>query len=503
MSSIEKPAPALSPERLKLLELLLKEKRGRQNGASQIVAISGERKGFPLSSAQRRFWLLNRFAPAQGGYTVDKAVRVKGPLQVWALEKAFTEIQRRHESLRTTFELRDDDLCQIIHAPGEIRLHVEDLRQLCQSEQEEKIRSTAEAETFAPFDLTTGPLLRVRLLCVADDEHILLLAMHHIICDGWSIAILLNELGTLYEAFSSGRPSPLPELAIQYADFAVWQSQYLRGEEAKRQRSYWMRQLQGMPPSLSLRTDRPRSSIRSQRGEMESIVLPANISSTARSLARKYEATLSMVLLSAFNLLLFRYTHQQDFAVGSPIANRRRSETEELIGVFINTLVFRARLASHLRVHDLITQVRGTSLEAYANQDLPFEELVEDLNPERGLNEQPLFQVMFILRNEPAGAIKLPNLELTPLAHTNLSSPLDLDLSVHEIGDELSCWMLYDADLFDRSSIQQMLRHFRNIVVSMVRDNDQSIGALDFLEAEEREQILHAFNQTKAGFSED
>jgi amino acid adenylation domain-containing protein len=481
----------------------MKEKRGHQNGSGQIVAISGERKSFPVSSAQRRFWLLNRFAPAQGGYTVDKAVRVKGPLQVWALEKAFIEIQRRHESLRTTFELRDDDLCQIIHAPGEIRLHVEDLNQLCPAVQEEKIRSAAEAETFAPFDLTKGPLLRVRLLRLADDEHIMLLAMHHIICDGWSIAILLNELGTLYEAFNSGRTSPLPELPIQYSDFAVWQRQYLRGEEAKRQRSYWMRQLQEMPSSLSLRTDRARSSTRSRRGEMESIVLPASISSSARLLARKYEATLSMVLLSAFNLLLFRYTHQQDFAVGSPIANRRRSETEPLIGAFINTLVFRAQLASDLRVRDLITQVRSTSLEAYANQDLPFEEIVEDLNPERGLNEQPLFQVMFIQRNEPAGAIKLPDLELTPLAHTNLFSPLDLELSVHEIGDELSCWMLYDAELFDRSSIRQMLRHFRNIVVAMVQDNDKSIGTLEFLEAHERQQILYAFNQTRAGFSKD
>ncbi|MGC2694176.1 MAG: condensation domain-containing protein, partial [Candidatus Angelobacter sp.] len=380
MSLSTKSELNLSPQKLKLLELLLNEKRNQDKGAAKVIAISPERRHFPVSFAQRRFWFLDRLTAGRGAYTIDKAVRLKGPLNVSALKQTLAEIQRRHESLRTTFEFIDDDLHQTIHPSGNIPLSVEDLSHLAPLEQEEKVRSLAEAETDRPFDLARGPLLRFQLLLLSPCEYVLLLAMHHIICDGWSIGVFVNELATLYEAFRLGRRSPLPELKIQYADFILWQRDYLSGGAGTRQRFYWKQKLEGLPPSLCLPADRPRSTTRCLRGAMESIVLPAKLREALLSFGREHEATLFMVLLSAFNILLFRYTNQGDFAVGSPIANRRRSETEALIGVFINTLVLRAKLERSLRVRDLVAQVRNTALEAYTNQDMPFEELVADLN---------------------------------------------------------------------------------------------------------------------------
>lgn len=498
MSLSKKSESELSPQKLKLLELLLEERRNQRNGVCDHIEIGSEWRDFPLSCAQRRFWFLEQLATEPGAYTIDKAVRLKGSLQIAALRQALSEIQRRHESLRTTFEFINDDLRQIIHPPREIALAAEDLRHLGPSEQRAEVQKLAEAETVRPFDLRTGPLLRVRLLLLAEDEHVMLLAMHHIVSDGWSISIFLKELATLYEAFRSGRPSPFPDLKTQYADFSLWQRDHVNGEDGTKQRSYWRQKLQGLPSSLSLPTDRPRSTTRALRGAMESIVLPARLREDLRCLGREHEATLFMVLLSAFNILMFRYTNQTDFAVGSPIANRRHSETEGLIGAFINTLVLRSTLSRNLRVRDVIAQVRNTAREAYTNQDMAFEELVADLNPDRKANEQPLFQVLFVLRNEPIEIIKLPDVELGFLPHTRIATSLDLNFSIHEVGNELSCWMLYDADLFDSSSIKRMLVHFQNVVEAMVHDADQVVGDIELLGAEERRQVLNDWNRTSA-----
>jgi len=497
---IGRSEPDLSPQKHKLLQLLLKKKQDQPNGAAiESVSASGQ-TDFPVSAAQRRFWVLERLTTGCGAYTIDKAVRLKGSLDLSALERTLTEIHRRHQSLRTTFDFTDGDLRQIIHSPRQVRVSLQDLRHLGSTEQEEKVRILAEAETVRPFDLRNGPLLRVQLLLLAPDEYVMLLAMHHIVSDGWSIGVFFKELAMLYEAFRSDTGPPLPELKIQYADFAVWQRNYLSGEEGMRQHLYWKNKLQGLPPSLQLPTDRPRPSVRSMRGAMESMVLSAKLREALLGLARETKATLFMVLLSAFNALLFRYTNQEDLAVGCPIANRRNTETEALIGAFVNTLVFRAKLTLGSSVRELISQMRAAALEAYANQDVPFEELVADLNPDRALNEQPLFQILFMLRNEPVQTIKLPDVELSFLPHTRISTPFDLSFSIHEVADQLSCWMLYDTDLFDAPSVQRMLGHFHNALESIVRDPDQRIGAIDLLGPKERHQIVTEWNYTSTSY---
>jgi amino acid adenylation domain-containing protein len=480
--------------------LLLSERRDQPNTAGNEIMASSERKHFPISSAQRRFWFLERLMAIPGAYTIDKAIRLKGSLHIPALRQTLTEIQRRHEALRTTFDFIGDDLRQIIHPPQEFELPVKDLSNLSVAAQQLEIRRLTEAETMHPFDLRTGPLLRAQLLRLAHDEHVMLVAMHHIISDGWSLAIFLREMATLYETFRLGRRPRLPELKVQYADFVLWQQEFLRSEAGEKQRAYWTRKLAGMPPSLLLPTDRPRSTTRSLRGAMESIILTAGFRESLHAFSREHNATLFMVLLSAFNVLLFRYSNQEEFAVGSPIANRRRSETESLIGAFINTLVFRSKVERSLRVRDLIKQVRMTALEAFSNQDFPFEEMVAELNPERALNEQPLFQVLLVLRNEPTEAIKLPGLELTFLPHTRISTALDLNFSIHEIGNELSCWMLYDAELFDQSSIKRLLQHFRNVLQSMVEGPGQCVGEVEMLGQDERQQLVTQWNCTSVNY---
>jgi amino acid adenylation domain-containing protein len=335
-------------------------------------------------------------------------------------------------------------------------------------------------------------------LRLAQQEHVMLVAMHHIVSDGWSIAILLREIAALYSAFLEGKPSPLPKLKIQYADFALWQRKHLKENLKDEQVLYWKQKLQGAPFTLDLPTDRPRSTLRSSRGAMESIILPAKLRERLQRFGRHQQATLFMTLLGGFQVLLFRYTNQRDFVVGTPIANRRRRDTENLIGVFINTLLIRADFSDNPRISEHIARVRNIAVEAYANQDVPFEEAVNALRPERVLTEQPLFQVMFMLRNEPVDAVKLPQLELSFLPYTSLMTAVDLSLSIHEVNDELSCWMLYDTDLFESATIQRMLIHFRNILESMVQDSGERVETVRLLTDGEERQITRAWNSTEA-----
>jgi hypothetical protein len=485
---------AFSPRKQRLLKLLL-DNRCNQADQTGPISASAERSHFPVSFAQRRFWFLNRLMGGEG-YTINRAVRLKGPLNIQAVERAITEIHRRHEILRTTIGLVDENLQQVVHPPQAFHIPVEDLREVSPPDRDRTIENLSEIQTALPFDLAQGPFLRIHILQLEDDDHVMLLSIHHIVCDGWSIAVLLTELATIYKAFLHGLTSPLPELGIQYGDFALWQRAQMEGAIGISQRAYWRRKLHGMPPSLKLPTDRARPALRQMRGAMQSITVPKQLRDNVYALGRKHDATLFMVLLTAFVIVLFRYTDQDDFAIGSPIANRRRRETELLIGAFINTLIFRVMPRRSLSVSDLLEQVRRTALEAYDNQDLPFEEIVNELRPNRDLNEQPLFQVLLVLRNEPIEKLELPDVNVNFLPSTRFSAPFDLNLSIHELGDELSCWMLYDADLFDGSTIQRLMGCFRNVLEAMSHDPTQSIGTLELAGLEERQQLLAGWNPT-------
>ncbi len=488
----------LSPEKLKLLNLLMQEKRVQAERHGQdLIPVHASRTVFPLSFAQQRLWFLDKLAPGSAAYNIAKAVRLSGPLHVTVLEQALNEIQRRHQILRTTFELVDNEIQQVVHDPVPLHPGVEDLSAMGAEEQQRRLHDFSERSAVEPFDLEHGPLFRCRLVRLGPEELVLLLAMHHIVSDGWSIGLLLKELGILYQAFSRGQSSPLAELKIQYGDFSLWQRSHVQGEVARKQLDYWRRKLEGSSSFLELPADRPRPLNRSFRGAMESLLVPADLAQRVRNLARQTGATLFMALLTGFQLLLHRYTGQFDFNIGTPVANRRRTETEDLIGVFINTLLMRADISGNPTVRELLARIQATAIEAYAHQDIPFEQLVQELNPERVLDEQPLFQVMFIVRNEPVEVVKPSSLRISFIPSANINAAFDLTLSIHEADDGLSCWMEYDVDRFERDTVRRLLAHYQNVLHAMVEDPDAHISELLFLCKDEVEAFTKSWNDTE------
>jgi len=404
MADLTSQIANLSPEKRALLEKLLR-KEGVDLGRARIVPLGRDTNTFPLSFAQQRLWFFDQLEPGSPLYNIPQAVRLSGPLAPEALERALCEIIRRHATLRTTFSAQDGRPVQIIHPTLPFTLPVIDLTDRPGNERETEALRWAEAEARQPFDLQRGPLLRATLLRLAETEHIVLLTLHHIIADGWSMGVLVRELAQLYHAFVHNQPSPLPDLPVQYVDFVAWQHAYLRGATLERQLNYWKQRLGDLPPPLDLPTDRPRTAFNGARGAHRSFSLSAALTESLKAIGRSEDATLFMTLLAAFQTLLFRYTGQEDISVGSPVANRNRAEIEPLIGVFINTLVMRTDLSGQPTFRELLRRVRETTLDAYANQDLPFEHLVEVLHPERSLSRTPLFQVMFILQNAPAAGV--------------------------------------------------------------------------------------------------
>ena len=350
---------------------------------------------FPCSFAQERLWFLDQLFPGSPLYNIPAALRLSGALDVEALTRGLNEIVARHESLRTTIVAVDGQPLQFIDRRASVSLPVVDLGGLPQSEREGRARRLVEEEARRPFDLARGPLLRAGLLRLDEEDHVLLLTMHHIVSDEWSSGIFYGELATLYEAFRAGRPSPLGELPIQYADFAIWQREWLQGEVLEAQLSYWMEQLGGVPALLELPTDRPRRAEQTDRGGWESLGLPREVSERLRALGREEGATPFMTHLAAFQVLLYRYTGQEDILVGTPIANRNWAEIEGLIGFFVNTLVLRGKLTGNPTFREFLGQVREVCLGAYDHQDLPFERLVQELQPERSMSRSPVFQVAF------------------------------------------------------------------------------------------------------------
>ncbi|MDZ4344077.1 MAG: condensation domain-containing protein, partial [Candidatus Binatia bacterium] len=459
------------------------------------------RKGkLPLSFSQQRLWFLDQYEPNKSFYNVPYGLRLAGPLNIAALEQSLNEIMRRHEALRTVFPTVEGEPVQIITPSLNRSLPVIDLRDRPESEREEEARRLAGEEARRPFDLARGPVFRATLIRLGEDDHALVLAMHHIVSDGWSMGVLHRELSVLYQAFSHSQPSPLAELPIQYADYAVWQRQWLQGEVLEGQLSYWKKQLEGAPGVLNLPTDHPRLAVQSYRGARRSIELSKELSQGLKALSRKEGVTLFMTLLAAFQTLLYRYTRQEDVVVGSPIANRKRTEVEGLIGFFVNTLVLRTDLSGNPSFREVLHRVRKVALEAYEHQDLAFEKLVEELNPERSLSHSPLFQVMFVLQNAPAGHRELSGMTLSQVKLDNSTTKFDLSVSMIEQLDGIKGSLEYSTDLFDEATIIRLSQHLRTLLEGIVANPEQSVSDLSILTEPEKRQLLIDWNDTKAEY---
>ncbi|WP_460203568.1 amino acid adenylation domain-containing protein [Scytonema sp. NUACC21] len=454
----------------------------------------------PLSFAQARLWFLDQLEPGSAVYNIPAAVRLSGSLDVAALQQSFNEIVRRHETLHTTFMRVDGEPIVALAPVSSFKLTMVDLRELAPDEQSTEVSRLIALEAQRPFDLSNGPLLRATLLQLNQTEHVLLVVMHHIISDGWSMGVLIRELAALYEAYSREQPLTLPELPIQYADFAHWQRQWLSGEVLQAQLEYWKQQLAGAPPVLELPTDRPRPPVQTFRGASQSLALPEPLSQGLKALSQRYGVTLFMTLLAAFQTLLYRYTGQSDICVGSPIANRNRSETESLIGFFVNTLVLRTQVSGNASFSELLARVREVALNAYAHQDLPFEQLVEALQPERNLSHQPLFQVMFVLQNAPMPTLELPGLSLNPLSMDSTIAKFDLTLSMEDTDRGLVGWLEYNSDLFDASTINRMLAHFQTLLEGIVAHPEHRLANLPLLTPQNQHQLLVEWNDNRTDY---
>lgn len=461
-----------------------------------IVPVARERR-LPLSFAQQRLWFIDQLEPGNPTYNIPVAVRLTGTLDVEALKASLHEIVQRHESLRTTFVTIDEQPTQSILPAIDLTLPIVDLSRLEASAQAAEIQRRAIQAAQQPFDLTRGPLVRATLLRLSEHEHVLLQTMHHIVSDWWSIGVSIRELMALYRAFTLGQPSPLPALPIQYADFAVWQREWLQGERLRTQLAYWKAQLADAAGVLELPADRPRPPLQSFQGATHSLTLTREMSAALQALSQQTGATLFMTLLAAFKTLLYRYTGQTDILIGSPIANRNRAEIEGLIGCFVNTLPLRTDLSGNPGFRELLGRVREGALGAYAHQDVPFEKLVDELKPKRDLSRTPLFQVLFILQNTPTDAVELPGLTLSLLEIDRGTAKFDLTLAMAETEHGLSGTFEYNSDLFDADTVQRLADHFRVLLSGIVADPDRPIADLPILTAEERDQIVVTWNDTQ------
>jgi alpha-ketoglutarate-dependent taurine dioxygenase len=442
-----------------------------------------------LSFAQERLWFVDQFEPGSVAYNLTAGLRLNGDLNVPALEQAFNEIVRRHESLRTSFTSVDGKPVQVIAPAHEFIVNKLSVIELPEAEREAAARQLSLEEFKKPFDLNEAPLLRVSLIEITETEHELLLAIHHIVSDGWSLGVLVREVSELYAAFASGRPSPLSDLPIQYPDFAVWQREWLAGQRLESQLAYWRKRLAGAPPVLELPTDFPRPATQSLRGATINLLLSASLKQKLEALGRKHDATLFMVLLAAFQLLLQRYTGKNDIVLGTDIANRNRAETEPLIGFFINMLVLRGDLSGDPTFIELLGRARELALGAYAHQDTPLEKLVEELQPQRVASHSPLFQVVFVLQNAPMPAIEMPGLTVTPVNFENDTVRFDLSLllGVNEAGDLNAMWR-FRTDLFRAETITRMHREYETLLKEVVARPETRLSEFELHSEDERRQ---------------
>ncbi len=463
-----------------------------------------ERNGeSPLSFAQERLWFMEQLEPGRAFNNIPTAFRIEGALNNHALERAMAEMLRRHDILRTAFSGADGRPVAVVKPEGTVVIPTIDLSTLTATEREVEANRCLEEEARRPFDLATGPLLRVTLIRLADAEHLLLITMHHIACDGWSMGVFHRELAALYQAYSNGGPSPLPRLHFDYADFSCWQRQRMQGELLEQQLKFWKKQLDSAPTALDLPIDRPRPPMQTYRGTVQQFTLSTELAAELRQLSRKENVTLFMLLLSAFQTLLHRYTGQKDILIGSPSAGRTRIETENLVGLFLNTLVLRGDLSGDPTFGELLKRNRQVALDAYAHQGLPFEKLVDALPIGRDLTRPPVFQVMFVLQNEPLPPLELAGLKVTPVPTHSGTAKFDLMLSLEEIAGGFVGFIEYNTDLFQPETVDRLMRNYQRLLEGIAENVEHRISQLPLLAESERGKILTEWNATRANFAQD
>ncbi|MEB1531134.1 condensation domain-containing protein, partial [Xanthomonas sp. WHRI 7945] len=457
----------------------------------------------PLSSAQQRLWFLDQLDRAAGAaYHVSAVLRLVGALDHAALRASLDRIVARHENLRTTFVNAGGSPVQVI-APEDngFALVDQDLRDLDAGAQAAAVADLSASDAHAPFDLSRGPLIRGRLLKLAEHEHVLLVTQHHIVSDGWSTAILVKEFSALYAAFCRGEPDPLPPLPIQYADYAVWQRQWLQGDVLQGQLDFWREHLAGAPALLELPVDHPRPEVPSYAGSAVDVNLSPELTAALRALSQRHGVTLFMTLLAAWAVLLSRLSGQDDIVIGSPVANRTRAEIEPLVGFFVNTLALRVDLSADPSVAQLLAQIKATTLGAYAHADLPFEQVVEALQPERSLSYSPVFQVLLSMSNDNGDrSLHLPGLALEQIEAPYNNAHFDLDLAFFDSGNGLTGKLTYSSDLFDRSTVARFNAYLVAVLTAMASDAAQATSSLSLLSPAERQQMLFAFNATDTAY---
>lgn len=477
--------------------------RGEFTNGSSIIPRQPSQSFVPLSFAQQRLWFIDQLKPGLVAYNNLTVRRLKGILDVAALELSFVELIRRHQVLRTTFAVVDEQPYQVIAPHMTFILPIVDLEGLSKTEQETKVRQIVAEEQQKPFDLVQDPPLRAQLLRLSDREHVFLLTIHHIASDVWSDSILARELTVLYQAFVSGTPSPLSELPVQYADFAVWQRQRLQGKVLEDHLIYWKQQLKGAPTVLELPTDHPRPPAQTFEGACLSFQLPKTLYEALKALSQQEGVTLYMTLLAAFKVLLLYYTRQTDILVGAPIAGRIRPEMEDMVGLFVNMLVFRTDLSGNPTFQELLRRVRKTALDAYARQELPFERLVEELSPERDLSHSPLFQVAFLLRDTRRHKpLEFSGVTMSPLDFEDKTAKNDLILELEEKLEGIEGMFNYSTDLFERATIARMAEHYQSLLDVVANHPTQRLSNLSMLTETER-HLIGEWNATKIDYSQD
>jgi amino acid adenylation domain-containing protein len=467
------------------------------------IVPASRQEALPLSFAQQRLWFLTQLDERAGAaYVIPGGVRLKGRLDATALRAALNRIVARHEALRTCFASVDGAPVQLIASPeAGFALEQVDLSDCLMPDAE--LERMAAGEASAPFDLAHGPLIRGCLIRLADDDHALLVTMHHIVSDGWSMGVLVNEFSALYAAFSQGQPDPLPALPIQYADYAVWQRRWITGAVLERQLDFWRAHLSGAPALLELPTDRPRPSVQDYAGASFGIELDAELTANLKALSQRHGTTLFMTLLASWAALLARLSGQSDVVIGTPVANRHRAEIEPLIGFFVNTHALRVDLSGSPTVAELLSQVRTSALAAQDHQDIPFDQVVEALSPVRSMAHSPVFQVMFAWQNAPDGSLDLPGLQLQPVAASSSTVKFDLELTLQAAGPCIVGSLGYACALFDRPSIERHVGHWQTLLRGLVADDGARVARLPLLMPPERRHLLHAFNDTAVPYPRD
>jgi amino acid adenylation domain-containing protein len=502
MSVSEKMIEELSPRRRELLELVLDEKRAAATAGARTIPKRAAGGSFAASFAQQRLWFLDRLRPGEATYNIPFARRLSGRLDREALQRSLNAIIQRHEVLRARFVFEQGGVTARISDEASLDLEETDLRSLPDADSEGHARALIEAEAVRPFDLSTGPLVRARLIRLCDDDHVVLLNMHHIVSDGWSLGLFVREMAALYKAFSAGAPSPLDELPIQYGDFAEWQRNALQEGLGDAEVNYWKARLADLP-EVELPADRPRNESRSSKGATVARRLPPALLERLKTFSLNEQVTLFVTLLAAFDVLLYRYTGEKDFAVGSPVANRDRTQTEALIGFFVNTLLLRARLSDEMTFRELVSETRTATLEAFAHQGLPFEKLVQLVDPNRDTIRSPLFQVMFTLQNVPLEKFRLEGLEVRPFDFAAQTSMFDLTLTLMERSDRdedaeprMIVYAEYNTGLFEESTIERLLANYFALLESAVVNSDCRLADLSLMQDAEHRRIVVEWNET-------